>query len=533
MGSKAFVAALIVAGVLGGSSGDESVRVSDAGARALDARIPKRLRTGGKRIITSKRRVSTVLILGLLMLTRPVLGKSRTACSAPSPTVLASTLTLTSANSGQSFSNYTISTTSGPCVKISGATNITLENFNIGPCGTNNSSADSTGVEIISGSGSNVFDSYIHVQNLSSDGGDNHEGILVKGASNVTIQGNVLAFNETNIEINSGPGGPTSTNDVIKGNFMLNPTGPFPRGQQLQTSDGTSNVTVENNRELSCEESGCVTHESGTGRVCLTCSESSLGGDAFPYYALQEDANNFYHSAGGTISGNWIEGGDSPSGQGILMDQGTTGQWTISNNIIVDSGVGCIGPFQGTGTISGNQCENLMDLNSDQNGIYVSDLGLGGTCGPWTLTNNTMSVLYGGNSGSGAGSSEACASSFDTQPACQFNSNGDDGTCGKTVYNSNNFDFGWYGPFNPLPDSGAAALIAIGNPVSVKNPPPPIPPLPKECVADSPYSQLSGATPTAKPTARLKATVTRTPTPTPTRTLTPWSTPTPEKWSWR
>ncbi len=397
----------------------------------------------------------------------PTSGSSRVACSAPSPTVLTSTLTLTSANNGQSFSNYTISTTSGPCVKITGATNITLENFNIGPCGTNNSSADSTGVEIIGGSGSNVFDSYIHVQNLSSDGGDDHEGILINGASNITVQGNVLAFNETNIEINGG----TSTGDVINGNFMLNPMGPFPRGQQFQTGSGASNIMVENNRELSCQASSSTCAHSGD-IVCLACSDSTLAGDAFPYYADQEDANNFFGTTTFTATGNWIEGGDSPSGQGILFDLGSSGG-TATDNVLKDTGHGCIGPYSaGANVVEGNKCESMTDIDPNQNGIYLyNPYAVSGTI---TTKDNTISVLEYSASG-------PCNPAT---TACGFNSYGD-GLGGNLALNDLGGEI--YDTLYPAAIGGGGGYQQL-NQIATSNPPPPIPPLPKQCVVASPYS---------------------------------------------
>ena len=387
----------------------------------------------------------------------------------PTSTVLTSTLTLTSDNNGQTFNNYRISTTSGDCVDLNGVSNVTLQNFQIGPCGTNNTISPSNGVNISDGSsGINIYDSYIHVQNLASGCCDTHDGIVVNSGTNVTIQGNMLAFNETNIET-------FSTGTVANGNFLLNPQGPFPRGQQWQSSAGASDVTVENNRTLSCQQASNVCAHSGDV-FCLACNASTLAADSFPYFANQEDAINIFETTTYAVSGNWIEGGDSPSGQGILIDSGSSGG-TIINNVEKDTGQGCIGPTQGSGTISGNKCLSLTDIDVNENGLYMSNDGNSGSCGPWTITNNTISNLYG-----------AATLCNPATSSCQFNSFGEDGSCSYTLGSGNTFDAG---TFSAHTAAGYEAL----NPIVTTNPPPLIPPIPKNCVATSPYSTQTSLPP--------------------------------------
>jgi Right handed beta helix region len=160
---------------------------------------------------------------------------NRSAGSTPTPiqTVLTSTLTITSADNGQAFNNYRISTSSGDCVDINGASNLTFEHSNIGPCA-------GRGVYINGGTGNNIYDSYIHVEHASISCCNTRDGIFVNGSNYATIQGNVAAYSETNIQTFNAYG------TVITGNFLLNPQGVFPRGQQIQTEAGTT-VTITNN----------------------------------------------------------------------------------------------------------------------------------------------------------------------------------------------------------------------------------------------------------------------------------------------
>src|ERR1700722_13746532 len=108
------------------------------------------------------------------------------------PKTSASTLVITG-QSNQTYSGLTISTTSGDCVDIINSTNITIKNSNIGPCGTNNTTGSSIGVYINGGSGNNVFDSYVHVQNRASGCCDSHDGVFISNSTGDTVQGNVIA----------------------------------------------------------------------------------------------------------------------------------------------------------------------------------------------------------------------------------------------------------------------------------------------------------------------------------------------------
>ena len=128
-----------------------------------------------------------------LSVTCALLNRSAGSTPTPTPTVLTSTLTITSANNGQTFNNYRISTGNGDCVDINEASNLTFEHSNIGPCA-------GRGVYINGGTGNNIYDSYIHVEHVSMGCCDTRDGIFVNGSNYATIQGNVVAYSETNIQ---------------------------------------------------------------------------------------------------------------------------------------------------------------------------------------------------------------------------------------------------------------------------------------------------------------------------------------------
>jgi hypothetical protein len=127
---------------------------------------------------------------------------------------------------GTVFSGLNISSTTGDCVTISKSANITIQNSQIGPCSTNNSHTNSRGIYIKGSTRINIFDSYIHVENLACCCCDTHDGVLVDGSIYVLVQGNVIAYGESNIQIGLAP----SDHVFVIGNFLLNPRGPYPRG---------------------------------------------------------------------------------------------------------------------------------------------------------------------------------------------------------------------------------------------------------------------------------------------------------------
>src|ERR1700729_2799222 len=131
-----------------------------------------------------------------------------------------------------------ISSSRGDCLRIWDSSDITVEASEIGPCGGN-------GVSIRGGSDIRVYDSYIHPETLSSGCCDRNDGVLVQQATSVTIRGNVIAYGESNVEVLE-----RATGVAIAGNFLLNPRGPFPRGQNVQVW-GASDASVRDNYTLS------------------------------------------------------------------------------------------------------------------------------------------------------------------------------------------------------------------------------------------------------------------------------------------
>jgi len=360
---------------------------------------------------------------------RPTQSASATVQVMP-PTTPTSSLTPSgpiklSGQNGTIVENLHITNPSGDCVVISNSTNITVRRSEIGPCGGN-------AVKISGGSGVAIYDSYIHPEKpLVTDCCDNHDGIFASNTSNLSIQGNVIAYGESNIEVNG-----TAT-VTVTGNFLLNPINSNPslpadgqsRGQNFQAWSGSSNVTVANNYAL-----------------------SSTDTSKYLFAENQEDSINFGLTSGIVVRGNYITGGHSPSGCGLISDdQANVAQFV--NNTLLDTGQCGIGIADGTNqVVDSNRVLNRTPVQGGGNtAIYVWKQ-YSGACGSVTVSNNI-------------------ATETNTSGAQSGFWNG--GGCEPVTLTSNTFD--------------AAAQTLLGSP-SQTMPPPRIPPAPKDCVVVSPFT---------------------------------------------
>jgi hypothetical protein len=334
---------------------------------------------------------------------------------------------------------------------MNGVTNVTIENSDIGPCGTNNTTSSSRGVYINGGSGNNIYDSYIHVENLASGCCDTHDGVVVDGGSTGdTIQGNVIAYNETNVR---GQGNASAL--TVTGNYLMNPRGPFPRGQNVQV-DTTSNITVRGNLAYSCTLNG------SSGVQCPAGYLFSEG---------QEDSINFYKSTTFVASDNYIEGGHSGSGCGLITDD-TANDGQFINNVLYDTGQCGIGISDGTNPqVTGNKILNLNPVSgAGDTALYVWKQYTS-ACGPTLLDGNIATEIRADGTASGYWNGGGCG------PVTCDGSNTNVSSC-------NTFDFG----------SGRTAynLLIVDPTVTT---PPLIPPQPKNCVAKTPYSTQTSLPP--------------------------------------
>jgi hypothetical protein len=347
-----------------------------------------------------------------------------------------------SGQNGTVISGLSISSTSGPCVQIINSTNITIKDSNIGPCGTSNTTTNSWGVYVGGGSGINIYDNYIHVENMASSCADSHDGIYISNsASTVAIQGNVIAYNERNIRVWGG------SNISVTGNFILNPRGAAScsdpdnlGGDQFQAweSDATpnQNITVINNYTL-----------------------NSTDTTTYKFAGNVSDSINFGVTNGILVENNYVVGGGYKSGCGIVADYKANSAQILNN--IVSNAYGCgIGVASGTNqTVSGNKVLILQPSSGSAAGVSINGGYSPVPCGPVSVSSNISYAINSGNWVQG-----------------YWN----DGYC-PTVATGNTFDVGCTAGVN-------CTAYNILKPMSSTNLPPLIPPQPHSCVAPSPYS---------------------------------------------
>jgi hypothetical protein len=414
--------------------------------------------------LQSALRVMIVCALALFV-TNFSLNGSATLTPTPTQTVLTSTLKLTSANNGQTFNNYRISTTSGDCVDISEASNVIFENSNIGPCA-------GRGIYINGGTGNNIYDSYIHVEHASMGCCDTRDGIFVNGSNYDTIQGNVVAYSETNIQTFN------ANNTIITGNFLLNPQGVFPRGEQIQTGPGTT-ITIENNLLVSTRDTTLGPAIGTTSSASIVMSQGSTSNppeDSINIYTTQyADIENNYVTGGLDATAPGSGGAQSPSGCGILGGDSDNvngaNNETIKNNIVVNTGQCGIGIGTGTNqTVTGNKVMNLNPNTGGNTAIYLWNQYTP-ACGPVLLNGNIGAEVKPGGYGSGYWNGGGCV-----PVTC-------DGTHTK-IDLCNIFDYA---------ASRTAQNMLLADPAVTT--PPLIPPLPKNCVVISPYSTQTSLPP--------------------------------------
>jgi Right handed beta helix region len=349
-------------------------------------------------------------------------------------------------------------------VDMNGVSNVTFENSDIGPCG-------GRGVYINGGSGNSVYDSYIHVETTAGGCCDGYDGVFVNGSNSDTIQGNVVAYGETNIQTFN------ANNTVITGNFLLNPQGPFPRGEQIQTGVGTT-VTITNNLLVSTPDSNlgpAIGTSSSAPILYGQDNTSNRPSDNLSIYVTQNaDVENNYITGGLDAKTPYSGGAQDAAGCGLIADGSSSlapNNARFINNILVNTGECAIGIATGTNqTVTGNKSISLNPNTGGNTADYVWNQ-YSPACGPVLLKGNIGTLIRSNGYASGYWNGGGCAA-----VTC-------DGT-NPNIDSCNTFDYG----------SGRTAYNALIADPAITTPPL-IPPMPKNCVATSPYSTQTSLPP--------------------------------------
>ncbi len=391
-------------------------------------------------------------------------------------TTRTSTLVLTSANNGQTFSNYRISTMNGPCVTINGASNITITRSNIGPCGGSEgatTNADSNGIELIQGSRTSniqIVDNYIHTDTFPGNPctQQQHTGIMdqsiTSGTANL-FQGNVITYGGKGIHVNDGGLGDRSI-----GNFIINQRedydiSPCEQGNAIESNaPGTlinQNYAVE-----------CTVGAGGQGTGETNCSTIPGLPVAPTYSQHMEDTftsgGSLSNSA--TMSANYAIGGRSSSATCYLVNDPNTST-TITNNIGINcggNGAAILGISGGIGTAGSNLMFSNTNTRINSAAAVAAFNWSGDTPYSWTLANNKIDMLY----SDGVHAGLYCGS-----------------YCSSFTLNDNYLGNVPSAAFPTLTTTSSVAQIE-----AVLGAPPLIPPVPKNCVIESPFT-----TQTSKP----------------------------------
>ena len=298
-----------------------------------------------------------------------------------------------------------------------GASNITIQNVEIGPCAGN-------GVDISGTTGVYIYDSYIHPETLSPGCCDKNDGIFVHNNSrDVYVQGNVVAYGESNIEAL----GVTGINLV--GNYLLNPRGPYPRGQNFQCFNGCSDVVVSDNYAL-----------------------ASVDTRKYLYPENQEDSINFGFSDNITVQNNFITGGHSRSGCGLIADDRANSVRFFGNRVLNTGQCGIAIADGINQVVSGNKILNTNPIKGGGNTALYVWKQYKSPCGPVSVSNNIADQVKPDGTHSG-----------------YWNGGG----CEPVTVRGNTFN---------------EAAVPLLTPSATVFEPPLIPPQPSHCVANSPYS---------------------------------------------
>jgi len=317
--------------------------------------------------------------------------------------------------------NLHITNPNGDCVQITNSTSVTITNSEIGKCKGN-------GIVVTGGGMVNIYDNYIHPEGTLNGCCDETDGVFAQGVAGLTIQGNVIAFGEANIEVQR------SSNVKVKGNFLLNPRNDESRGQQFQCYDKCRTVRVENNYTLASKST------------------------RYAYPANQEDAINIIGGPSGPTSdvivqNNYVQGGFSDSGCGVIADSHPADVQFL-NNILVDTGQCGIGIAAGVNVrVDHNKILNRTFVKGGGNtAMYVWKQYPKDQCDQIAVTKN---ILYG------------------VKPDGSISSWWNGGGCTNLTFTGNTLN--------------QAAYNAL-TPPETKIPPPVIPPLPFQCAVPSPWT---------------------------------------------
>ncbi len=234
--------------------------------------------------------------------------QSRAAQPAPSPSRRAPSPPIVVTTAGATVSDLIITDAPSHCIEVHAA-RVTIINVELARCRGHGVS--------IRAPGARVLNSHIHDMGPrpGPGGSDERNCIVAFDTRDVLVQGNVLERCETLVM-----GQRTSAMRVV-GNFGLNPMGPMPRGQHVQLTYAVGGEITDN---------------------------YFLTENGRPTVSNSADQINLFRSSRILVARNYVKGGDSDSGCGILLsDAAPPGEKNVAeDNVLIRTaqcGVGVAG----------------------------------------------------------------------------------------------------------------------------------------------------------------------------------------------
>jgi Right handed beta helix region len=277
----------------------------------------------------------TLALLTILLVLLPVeaeLGTPQASVPETGPLVIEN-------QTGITIRNRRIHNPTGPCVTIHRSSSVLIEGLEIGPCAGN-------GIAVTESHDVTIASSRISTQRSGRAGRDSGLGIHILTSSNVVVRGSHFVANE------SGVYAVRSRAIRVLGNYFVGPLGPYPRGQHAQ---------------LGYVSGGEVTGNYGVAAA----TNLPIGMEAH-----QEDAINIYRSTAISVARNYLVGGNSSSGCGIIVEGRESADNVVEENILVRTGNCGIGIGNGVRNIV--RANKVLDTNiprgSGNVGIYVAHM---------------------------------------------------------------------------------------------------------------------------------------------------------------
>jgi nitrous oxidase accessory protein NosD len=304
---------------------------------------------------------------------RDTLLEGNEATARPGPRIVQEGTETFSGPGPHLLENVHITTKQGPCVLVSGASDVTIRNVELGPCGTEGIFIQGQTYDV------GIYDSYIHPESSAGSG----IAIRIDHSSDIEVAGNVIAHGSSNLYAF------VASNLDVTNNLLINPLGPYNNNKQIQVW-GEPETPELNDPDLVNSFYVDIKHN-----VLINSADPFWGPSPDP-----GDAINIGYTIDADIEGNHIIGGHGFQACGIITDNATVHGALIRDNVLVGTAQCGIGIAGGAGIeVSGNSILN-GHVNTPYPGgnvaMYANNFYAGETpvCDAITIEDNTATAVF-------------------------------------------------------------------------------------------------------------------------------------------